>query len=250
MSLAGRTILITRPLAQSLELARQLESEGAHPVLFPLIEITPQSAALQTLAATVNQADWLVFVSPSAIDCAWPHLPELAANVRLACIGAASASRLGELSGREVLYAPDVADSDHLLQQAPLQHVAGQRIVIVRGVGGREELPQALASRGADVRLAEIYRRETLTPDWSEFDRLIGSAGLDACIVTSSEIAERLFRLAGSARMAALQCLQYCVPHPRIAQRLVELGVVRIVTTRADNAAMIAGLREWFSRHP
>jgi len=72
----------------------------------------------------------------------------------------------------------------------------------------------------------------------------------DAMVITSSEMVEQLFRLAGPARAGTLQCLLYCVPHPRIAQRLQALGASRIVTTRADDEALVAGLREWFCRHP
>jgi len=249
-SLSGRTILITRPASQAIELATMLKEEGAHPALFPLIEIAPQAEALARLAADANAADWLVFVSPSAIDCAWPTLAGLASNVRLATIGAASAAKLSAMAKRPVVFAHQGQDSSSLLQEAALQNLEGQRILIVRGEGGRAELSQAFTARGAQVSFAEIYRRLETTPDWSHLDRLLQQHELDACIVTSSEIADRLFRLAGSARVPALQCLQYCVPHPRIAERLAALGAARIVTTRADNAAMIAGLREWFSRHP
>ena len=96
-SLSGRTILITRPASQAIELATMLKEEGAHPALFPLIEIAPQAEALARLAADANAADWLVFVSPSAIDCAWPTLAGLASNVRLATIGAASAAKLSAM---------------------------------------------------------------------------------------------------------------------------------------------------------
>jgi uroporphyrinogen-III synthase len=250
MSLAGRTVLVTRPPAQCAGLEALLDAEGARTLRFPLIDIAPEADALAALAGEATAADWLILVSPSAIDCAWPTLGQLAALPRLACVGAASARRLATLSGREVLYPQDGNDSTALLGEAAMQQVAGQRMLIVRGVGGRTELAEALRARGADVRYAEVYRREEITPDWGEFDRLATKGGPDACIVTSSEIADRLFHLAGSVRIRALQCLQYCVPHPRIADRLAALGAARIVTTRADDAAMVTGLKEWFSRHP
>lgn len=250
MSLAGRTVLITRPAAQCARLAALLQAEGALPVRFPLIDIVPDPAALAGLARAAGSADWLIFVSPSAIDCAWPALAAAPALPRLACVGAASAARLTTLAGRPVLCPQHGSDSAALLAEPELADVAASRILIVRGEGGRQELADTLRARGARVDTAEIYRRVDGSPDWALFDRLADEHRLDACIVTSGEIAERLFRLAGSARNAALQCLQYCVPHPRIAERLAAQGVARIVTTRADDTAMVAGLKEWFSRHP
>jgi uroporphyrinogen-III synthase len=250
MSLAGRTVLITRPSGQADALAALLEAEGARAERFALLEILPQPDELALLAQQGAEADWLIFVSPSAIDCAWPSLGALPASVRLACVGAASAAKLERLSGRAVLCPREGSDSTALLAESALQAVRGQRIVIVRGKGGRAQLGETLSQRGAALSHAEVYQRIDSEPDWPRFDQLLQQRQLDACIVTSGEIAERLFRLAGSARIPALQCLQYCVPHPRIAEKLTALGVARIVTTRADDAALVAGLREWFSRHP
>jgi uroporphyrinogen-III synthase len=250
MSLAGRAILITRPSAQAAELGRLLREQGAEPIGFPVIDIQPDPAALAALPGSAAGADWLIFVSPSAIQLAWPPLAKLAPMPRLACIGAASAQKLGKLTRRAVLYPHAGSDSAALLAEPALQNVRGQRIVIVRGADGRTELAEQLTQRGARVTHADIYRRVDASPDWALFDRQLAAGRLDACIVTSSDSVERLFRLAGSGRAPALQCLQYCVPHPRIAERLAAQGVARIVTTRADDAAMVAGLKEWFSRHP
>jgi uroporphyrinogen-III synthase len=250
MSLAGRTVLVTRPAAQSAGIEALLTTAGAKTVRFPLVDIEPEAEALTGLPAEAARADWIILISPSAIDCAWPTLAGCEALPRLACVGGASARKLGMLSGRAILHPQTGQDSAALLDMPEMQAVAGRRILIVRGDGGRPELGEALRARGADVRYAEIYRRVETEPDWSLFDELAKQGLPDACIVTSSEIAERFFRLAGSARVRALQCLQYCVPHPRIADKLAALGAARIVTTRADDAAMVAGLKEWYSRHP
>ena len=250
MCLAERGILITRPLAQATGLASLLREQGARPELFPIIEIQERPDQLARLPNQFASADWVIFVSPSAIDCAMPRLSLIGPKPRLACIGAASAAKLSVLARAPVLYPTSASDSHALLQLPELSTVAGQRILIVRGEGGRAELGQALRQRQAQVDYADIYRRVDSAPDWPRFDHLMNEQRLDACIVTSSEIAERLFQLAGSARIQALQCLHYCVPHPRIAERLAALGVARIVTTRADDEALVAGLREWFSRHP
>ena len=246
MSLAGRCLLVTRPAGQSARLMSLLAAEHARAIHFPVIELVADSAALATLPAQVQGCDWLIFVSPGAIDIAWPALPPLPAGVRLACVGAASAARLAALSGREVLHPVHGSDSDALLQLPPMRDIDGARVLIVRGTGGRATLASTLQERGASIGFAEVYRRQDGDPDWSVFD----TDHPDAVILTSSEMVERLFYLAGPARAGQLQCLQYCVPHPRIAARLADFGVTRIMTTRADDESLVAGLREWFSSHP
>ncbi|MBV8681210.1 MAG: uroporphyrinogen-III synthase [Aquitalea sp.] len=246
MTQPGHRILVARPAAQSGRLLQILADEGWQGLPFPVMDIQPQADALARLPQQAAAADCLCFVSPTAIDTAWPHLQDLPLSARLACVGQASARRLAKLSGQDVLYPPDGSDSAALLALPQLAKVAGQRWLIVRGCGGRALLTDTLRARGASVELAEIYRRLDGTPDWS----LLDGPRPDAMVLTSSEMAEQLFRLAGPARAGTLQCLLYCVPHPRIAERLQALGATRIVTTRADDEALVAGLREWFCRHP
>ncbi|WP_440029501.1 uroporphyrinogen-III synthase [Chromobacterium amazonense] len=242
-----KRILAARPLAQCPGLLAALRAEGWQAEHLPLMAIEALPQALATLPALAARADALFWVSPSAIDIGWPALAgmDLAAK-RLACVGASSAKRLAALSGQPVLHPTAGSDSEALLAMPELADVAGQNWLIVRGQGGRALLADALAQRGAATAFAEIYRRVDGAPDWAAFD----AAPPDAVIITSSEMVEQLFRLAGPSRTGALQCLLYCVPHPRIAERLAAFGAARVVTTRADDAAMVAGLKEWFRRHP
>lgn len=246
MTTAGRRILVARPAAQSGRLLTLLADAGWQGQPFPVMDIQPLPDALAHLPQQAALADWLFFVSPSAIDIAWPALQQQALNARLACVGQASARRLAGLSGQDILFPTAGSDSEALLALPQLADVAGQHWLIVRGLGGRALLADTLRQRGADVTLAEVYQRVDGTPDWG----LLDDDPPDAMVITSSEMVEQLFRLAGPARAVTLQCLLYCVPHPRIAERLQALGATRIVTTRADDEALVSGLREWFCRHP
>ncbi|KJH67600.1 uroporphyrinogen-III synthase [Chromobacterium violaceum] len=242
-----RRVLAARPLAQCAGLLEKLRAEGWQAGHLPLMEIEPLPEALAALPAQAARADALFWVSPSAIDIGWPALAGMDfSGKRLACVGAASARRLADLSGRPVLHPTAGSDSEALLALPELADASGQRWLIVRGQGGRPLLADTLAARGAEVGVAEVYRRVDGAPDWAAFD----AAPPDAVIITSGEMVEQLFRLAGPRRTGALQCLLYCVPHPRIAERLAAFGAARIVTTRADDAALVAGLKEWFRRHP
>ncbi|MEO9385163.1 uroporphyrinogen-III synthase [Chromobacterium phragmitis] len=242
-----KRVLAARPLAQCAGLLDRLRAEGWQAGRLPLMEIEPLPDALAALPAQASPADTLFWVSPSAIDVGWPALADMDfSGKRLACVGAASARRLADLSGLAVLHPQAGSDSEALLALPELADVSGQDWLIVRGQGGRALLADALAECGARVGIAEIYRRVDGAPDWAAFD----AAPPDAVIITAGEMVEQMFRLAGPRRTGTLQCLLYCVPHPRIAERLAAFGATRIVTTRADDAALVAGLKEWFRRHP
>lgn len=249
MNLKGRTVLVTRPFGQAAALIQLLDGIGAEPLPFAPILLEPVASALAALPQQLAEADWVIPVSPSSIDLAAEAIKNAnLARLKFACVGLSSASKLAALIERDVLY-PDgeTSDSATLLAKPELANLAGQRVLIIRGENGRAELADELAARGAQVTLAELYQRRDAALDWVAFDALVAKGKLAAAVVTSGEIAERLFQLAGPARSKPLQSLLYGVPHPRIAERLRALGAHRIVTTQADDAALVAGLQNWFS---
>src|SRR5580692_5488341 len=70
MSLANKSILITRTRHQASVLAAELEALGAVPILIPTIEIAPPEsfAALDAALAAIRTYDWLIFTSANAVE--------------------------------------------------------------------------------------------------------------------------------------------------------------------------------------
>ena len=82
-------------------------------------------------------------------------------------------------------------DSEGLLALPELQNVAGMRVMIFRGDGGRELLGDTLKARGATVEYVTCYLR-------SKSDLDVGAlltATPDALTVTSSEALSHLWEM-------------------------------------------------------
>lgn len=242
LPLAGRSVLVTRPALQNERLCSLLRAAGATPVTLPLIEIVPNPAALAQLPAQAATADWLIFVSPSAVDIGWPAIA--LSHAQLACVGRPSAVRLEQHTRRPVIYPATGNDSSALLHTLQTRIQPGQQILIIRGSDGREELADGLRQYGAQVSFADIYQRREINADWAAFDAAMASGSLTAACVTSSQIADLLFAQAGSHRRATLQSLHYCVPHERIATRLAEYGARDIMIIRDGDQAMVTALSQ------
>ena len=244
------SILVTRPAAQTIGLCQRLVAAGFAPLATPVVRIEPNPDILSQLVARVNVAQWAVFVSPSAIDLAWPLLDgHLGAHVRLATVGRASAGKLALLAGRSVCHPREDSDSTALLASACFAPQPGQKVALIKGEGGRTELIEALTVRGVAVDTLACYRRVPEDLDWELIDMALSSAVQPAIVMTSGDAADTLFALAGESRRATLQSALYAVPHPRIAERLGMLGAGTVITTSAGDDALVAALCTWFAAY-
>ena len=192
--LQGRGIVITRPAGQAERLASLVEAAGGRAIRFPAIEIEP----LAGVALPPGDFDLVIFVSPTAVQCAAGRMKD--AGVRVAATGSGTRRELEALGFRDVLAPQEGADSEALLALPGLQDVAGKRILIVRGEGGRELLAETLGARGARTEYLECYRRvlprADIAPLISAWDR----GEVDAVTASSSEGLDNLVALLGATR--------------------------------------------------
>lgn len=243
--LAGLKIIITRPREQAAALARHIEQAGGVSVLFPLLEISPPAdrQALRDAVLRLPGFDLAVFVSPNAvrygmeaIRTAGPLPPQL----KIATVGQGSARALRELGVAQVIAPQERFDSEALLALPELQQMAGRRVAIFRGEGGRELLGDTLRERGAAVEYVACYRRSRPQQDAIALDRTA-----DAVIVTSSEALGYLWEMLDEAGRGHFSGVPLFVPHPRIAEAARRLGWHVVVQTAAGDDGLLSGLIAW-----
>lgn len=249
--LEGRHIVITRPTGQAAHLASALAALGAKPVLFPVLTIfdIEDTSPLLDLAARLDQFDWAAFVSPNAVEKAlgfllahraWPP------HLRVATIGRSSEQALAKFGIGNVVAPQERFDSEALIALPELQDMAGKRVVIFRGDGGRELLGDTLAARGATVEYVACYRRGRPDLDPAPLHKLWSDGRLDAVTVTSSEGLRNLYDMVGKLGQAWLRKTPAFVPHPRIAEQARALGLHEIVLTGPGDDGLVKGLCEHF----
>jgi uroporphyrinogen-III synthase len=130
-------------------------------------------------------------------------------------------------------------DSEGLLAQPELKDVAEQRILIVRGQGGREFLAETLRARGAIVDYAEVYKRlptkQVLTYEPGD---------IDVILITSSEALSHLASIASQQGNSWLLEKPLLVLHERIAMRAKQLGfkLKPDVAKQASEASLLEAL--------
>jgi uroporphyrinogen-III synthase len=145
---------------------------------------------------------------------------------------------------------PDGQDSEALLALPQLQAVAGKRVLIVRGVGGRPLLADTLAARGAEVHFMECYRRVRPQADATPLLARWRAGGVDAVTVTSAETLANLAALLGETGQPLLLHTPLFAPHEKIAEAARRFGVARVVATPGGDAGLVEGLVNWFRNNP
>lgn len=227
--LRGLSVLVTRPEAQADGLCELIEQAHGRPVRFPAMEIQPltdpdAAQLLQQLA----QTDLLIFISANAVQYAFPLLPdELPIGLQIAALGRATAFALEEVGLSPDLMPEKRFDSEGLLALPMLQEMAGKRVVIVRGEGGRELLKSTLEARGARVDYAEVYRRSL--PRRNPANLIAGWGRLvDVVTATSSQLLDNLWALLGVPGQALLKETPLVVLSRRTAEHAQQLGCRKV----------------------
>jgi uroporphyrinogen-III synthase len=241
-ALTGHHVWVTRPTHQSENLISQLLQHGATVLHVPLLEIDawqdPQSQARLALA---GDYDVVILVSANAAVFAASTLQNKPNIRELAVIGQATAAKCAEL-GLNVQHQPAQADSEGLLALSRFQNMQGQKVLIVRGRGGRELLADELRRRGAQVDYAEVYER-TLP----ELELDASWARVDVIVVTSGEILDNLAMLARRDQQDWVFERQLLVIHERIASRAMTSGftLTPLVASTASDSGLIDALLTW-----
>jgi uroporphyrinogen-III synthase len=165
----------------------------------------------------------------------------------VATLGKASEEALARHGIAHVISPPLRFDSEALLELPELQQVAGKRIVIFRGDGGRDLLGDTLRARGAIVEFVACYRRQRPSIDPAPLLRLWEAGRLDAVTLTSSEGLRNFCEMVGPLGRAWLRRTPTVVSHQRIAEQAQALGLQQVIAAAPGDQGLIDALVQYYA---
>jgi uroporphyrinogen-III synthase len=251
-SLHGVGVLVTRPELQAMPLCRLLESLGASTLRLPAIEIKALESrrALAEQLGALQNFDVILFTSANAVRYGVSFLDQKR-DLTLAALGPATSRALNQ-AGYRVAIQPESFDSEGLLSHSGLERVAGRRILIITGVGGRDLLQLELTRRGATVVCAEVYERVSATLSAAALEAVqerFTRGELQVVTATSLDIGAALLKLAPFELRREFERAHWLVPGERVASGLRELGLEAplLKADSAEDQDLVAALIRWRS---
>jgi uroporphyrinogen-III synthase len=266
--LDGVGVLVTRPEFQAMPLCRILESLGATTLRLPAVEIKPlkDRRALMEQLGVLENFDVILFTSANAVRFGVSFLDQKR-DLTLATLGPATSRALNQAGYRVAIQPGESFDSAALLSHPRLEHVAGHRILIIKGAHGRDLVQQELTRRGATVLSADVYERVPSVFSAAALEAVLerfAAGEMQVITATSLEIGAALLKLAplgvappGLAQLdpaspnlrGEFERAHWLVPGERVAMGLRELGL-KAPLLRADSAEdqdLAAALIRWRS---
>jgi uroporphyrinogen-III synthase len=249
--LQGLGVLVTRPRERAAGLCGALQGFGARPVVLPTIAVEAEDTpALRAQAEDLlGAADRVVFVSPAAVDAGLALFRAAGVAPRpetqVAAVGAGTAAALTQ-AGWPVHDTPAEGAGADALLAAALHQVAGERIVIVRGDGGREGLAEGLRERGARVDYLPVYRRVAPSVDVAPAVSGWREGWLRFTIVTSATGLRHLLGMLDPDAQQALRRTRVITVSPRLAEFVRGCGFehpARLAGDPSDQAVATAVCR-------
>jgi uroporphyrinogen-III synthase len=249
------SVLVTRPSGRADALVAALADAGFSVRHVPLLSVAPLDPAAdadiyqRTKALLLNLDNYqrVIAISVNAVHFGiewladyWPQWP---LGVRWYGIGAATAEALAQY-GITAIEPGGNQNTESLLALPAFADLSGERVLILRGVGGRETLAQALRARGARVDYAECYRRLPPQLDAREAAAL-WQPPADAVCLNSAETLQHFWQLLPPAAQARYRDVAMIVPSARVATQARELGLRRvIVAANAGSRATVEALQQ------
>lgn len=250
-ALTGIGVLVTRPEHQAHHLCQMIEAEGGAAVRYPALVIKPRPdrAAVRAAIGPADRYDVIIFVSANAVRFGADLLGQQR-DLPIAAIGQATGAALNAAGFRVSLMPVEGSDSESLLAMPQLAHMSGQRVLIVRGSGGRELLAEVLTARGAQVQYAEIYTREPAHPNaelQGEIEQLWRQGGLRAYVATSVEVLEALVGIVTQRCRELMDSTALVTGSRRVAEAATRLGLGSpvVLADSPDDAGLTGALVRW-----
>ena len=243
-------LVSTRPYEKNIVLLKQLVGTNISLLNYPLTEIKPLKnyAKFDSILNNLKQYQHIIFISTNAVHFFSERLKSLKIllprHIMYSSIGPTTKKILENEFNIDVHCPKKTYDSKHLIKNKIFNNLQDEKVLIIRGEGGREVLKDMLEEKGADVHYGECYIRNYLSINLNKLQNEAQNYHSIFLIISSSESAKHFLTQNKNHDRDWLESVNIIVNHSRIkdvlrlisnniivSNDLSEISILRIINT-------------------
>ncbi|MDO8861787.1 uroporphyrinogen-III synthase [Haliea sp. E1-2-M8] len=250
--MAVRSVLVTRPAGQGDALCQGINARGFRAQQLPLLVLEPLTelpAAERSRVLALDEFRHIIFISANAVRFGMPVIenfwPQLPLGLNWYAVGDGTARALAAFGVTAQTPGPEMT-SEGLLALPGLRNCGGERVLLVKGEGGRDALARELAARGARVETLACYRRVVPALAPGEFAAALARWDIGLIMISSGEGLANMLALLSPEETSNLQNVRLVLPSARVAEAAAAAGFRHcLVAANASDNAMLRALDAW-----
>ena len=215
-------LISSRPQGTNVQLSDDLKNSEIKLLSFPLTEIHPLNnyQIFDGVIENIKTYQHIIFISTNAVHFFLERVKKLSLqipkNLIFSSIGPTTKLLLQKKLSVDVHSPIKTFDSEHLLKEKIYNNVEGQKILIIRGEGGRETLKNALEEKGAIVNYGECYVRKYVDIDLNQLKNDLVNYHHQFILFSSTNSAKHFIHQLSKVDSRWLQNIKIIVNHKKI----------------------------------
>ena len=205
-----------------MQLSDELKNSEIKLLSFPLTEIHPLNnyQIFDGVIENIKTYQHIIFISTNAVHFFLERVKKLSLqipkNLIFSSIGPTTKLLLQKKLSVDVHSPIKIFDSEHLLKEKIYNNVEGQKILIIRGEGGRETLKNTLEEKGATVNYGECYVRKYVDIDLNQLKNDLVNYHHQFFLFSSTNSAKHFIDQLHNIETDWLQNIKIIVNHKKI----------------------------------
>ena len=215
-------LISSRPQETNVQLSDDLKKSEIKLLSFPLTEIHPLNnyQIFDGVIENIKTYQHIIFISTNAVHFFLERVKKLSLqipkNLIFSSIGPTTKLLLQKKLSVDVHSPIKTFDSEHLLKEKIYNNVEGQKILIIRGEGGRETLKNALEEKGGIVNYGECYVRKYVDIDLIQLKNDLVNYHHQFILFSSTNSAKHFIDQVHNIETGWLQNIKIIVNHKKI----------------------------------
>ena len=213
-------ILITRQLEQSEKFSDILNKENIKNFIFPVIEI--KKIKLRTIdLENIKSSDFIIFTSQNSVKSLIHELDiKNLIGKKIAAIGESTKKNLNDLGVHVDIYPKSNFTSESLLQEIRGNNIVDKKIIIIKGVGGRNYLHEELSKDNYTFNDLDVYEREL--PSNLNYLSMRIFLDITHICVTSIAVLDNFIKISDILKFEVSENITFIAGNSRIAEVVKE----------------------------